>query len=43
MGILEKIKAMFGGASSESTEPEVIETTSADDTAEESGEATSNW
>ena len=43
MGIMEKIKALFGGASSESEEPEVAEAATADDSAEESGDTTSNW
>tara|TARA_B100001173_G_C15590431_1_gene380261 strand:- start:77 stop:199 length:123 start_codon:yes stop_codon:yes gene_type:complete len=40
MGIMEKIKALLGSASSESKEPEVAE---ADDSAEESGDTISNW
>ena len=43
MGILEKIKALFGSASSESEEPEVAEAATSDDSAEESGDTTSNW
>ena len=43
MGIMEKIKALFGGASSESEEPEVVEAATTDDSAEESGETTINW
>ena len=43
MGIMEKIKALFGGASSESEEPEVAEAATTDDSAEESGDTTSNW
>ena len=43
MGIMEKIKVLFGSASSESGEPEVAEAATADDSAEESGDTTSNW
>lgn len=43
MGIMEKIKALFGSASSESEETEVAEAATADDSAEESGHITSNW
>ncbi len=43
MGIMEKIKALFGGASSESEEPAAAEPAPADDPAEESGDTTSNW
>ena len=43
MGIMEKIKALFGSASSESEEPEVAEAATADDSTEESGDTTSNW
>mgnify|MGYP001158072639 CR=1 FL=1 len=45
MGIMEKIKALFGGASSELEEPEVAEAEAAttEDSAEESGDTTSNW
>ena len=43
MGIMEKIKVLFGSASSESEEPEVAEAAIADDSAEESGDITSNW
>ena len=43
MGIMEKIKALFGSASSESEEPEVAEAATADDSAEEPGDTISNW
>ena len=43
MGIMEKIKALFGSASSELEEPEAVEEASTEDSAEESGDTTSNW
>ncbi len=43
MGIMEKIKALFGSASSESEEPDIAETATANDSAEESGDTPSNW
>tara|TARA_B100001079_G_scaffold242410_1_gene228481 strand:- start:315 stop:443 length:129 start_codon:yes stop_codon:yes gene_type:complete len=42
MGIMEKIKALFGGASSESEEPEAAEP-AAEESTEESGDTSSNW
>lgn len=43
MGILEKIKALFGSTSSESEETEAAEPAVVEDSAEESGDSTNNW
>ena len=42
MGILEKIKALFGSAASEPEETEAAEPAAVDDSAEESGESANN-
>ena len=48
MGLLEKIKALFGSSSSEpeeteAAEPIAAEPIAAEDSAEESGDSTNNW
>jgi hypothetical protein len=43
MGLLEKIKALFGSSSSEPEETEAVEPIVAEDSAEESGDSTNNW